>query len=141
MNRINWTQVGVFAAIVLVIFVIGVALLPLVFGWYGGSWAMGPGMMGGQTQGGWCPFCGGTGRSSGGFLGGVFGWVFMLMAIVFPVGLLVLLILGIVWMARVVSRSTAQSASPGQTCPHCGKAVEVDWRACPFCQEDLERLS
>jgi hypothetical protein len=140
MNRINWTQVGVFAAIVVVIFVIGVTLLPLVFGWYGGSSAMGPGMMGGQTQGGWCPFCGGTGRGSGGFFGGMFGWAFMLMAVLFPVGLLVLLILGVVWVARAVSRPTNQSASPGQTCPHCGKAVEVDWRACPFCAEDFERL-
>ena len=140
MNRINWPQVGVFAAIVLVIFVIGVTILPFVFGWYGGSSAMGPGMMGGQTQGGWCPFCGGTGTSSGWGSGGVFAWVFVLMAILLPVGLLVLLILGIVWVARAVSRPTNQSESPGQTCPKCGKAVEVDWRACPFCAEDFEQL-
>jgi len=140
MNRINWTQVGAFSAIVLVIFVIGVTLLPLVFGWYGGSSVMGPAMMGGQTQGGWCPVCGGTGRYSGGFFGGVFGSVFMLMAILFPVGLLVLLILGIVLVARAVSRPTNQTPSSGQTCPKCGKAVAVDWRACPFCGEDFERL-
>ena len=140
MSRINWTHIVAFAAIVLVIFIIGIMLLPLVFGWSGVSWSMGPGMMGGQTQGGWCPFCGGTGTSSGWGFGGVFGWFFMLMAILFPVGLLVLLILGIAWVVRAVSRPTNQTPSSGQTCPKCGKAVEVDWRACPFCQEDLERL-
>jgi F0F1-type ATP synthase assembly protein I len=140
MNRITWRQAVAFVAVVLVTLVIGIMLLPLVFGWYGGAWTMGPGMMGGQTQGDWCPFCGGTGRYQGWGFGGVFGWFFMLGTLLFPLGLLVLLILGIVWVARAVSRPTNQSASPGHTCPKCGKAVEVDWRACPFCAEDFERL-
>jgi hypothetical protein len=140
MSKINWTQVGVFAAVVLVTFVIGIMLLPLVLGWYGGSWTMGPGMMGGRTQGGWCPFCGGTGRYSGWGFGGIFGWVFMFVALLFPVGLLVLLALGIIWVARRVIRPSSQTQSSSPTCPKCGQAVEVDWRACPFCREDLERL-
>lgn len=39
MNRINWTQVGVFAVVVLLVFLIGAGML----GGYGGS---GYGMMG-----------------------------------------------------------------------------------------------
>jgi hypothetical protein len=140
MSRINWTQVGVFASVVLVTFVVGILLLPFVFGWFGGSWAMGPGMMGGQTQEGWCPFCGGTGRFSGGFFGGASTWVFMVMTFLFPVGLLALVIVGVVWVARAVVRSPDQTPSSGQTCPKCGAGIEVDWRACPFCREDLERL-
>jgi uncharacterized membrane protein len=140
MGRVNWTQIVAFVGIVAVVFVVGVLLLPLVFGWYGGSWAMGPGMMGGQTQGGWCPFCGGTGRYSGGFFGGAFAWVLMVMTFLFPLGLLALLVVGIVWVARAAARSSNETHSSGHTCPKCGKAIEVDWRACPFCREDLERL-
>jgi hypothetical protein len=51
-----------------------------------------------------------------------------------------LLILGIIWMARGAIRSPSEPQASGQTCPKCGQAVEVDWRACPFCREDLERL-
>lgn len=140
MSGITWKQVVAFVAIVAVTFLVGILLLPFVLGWYGGSWGMGPGMMGGQPQGGWCPVCGGTGRYPGWGIGGVFGWLFALALMLFPVGLLVLLLLGIVWVARAVFRPTSQTPSPKQTCPHCGKAVEVDWRACPFCQEDLQRL-
>jgi hypothetical protein len=64
----------------------------------------------------------------------------MLIGVLLPVGLLLLLILAIIWVARTVIRPTEQSFSPDQKCPHCGKAVDVDWRACPFCAEDLERL-
>lgn len=135
MNRINWTQVGVFAVIVLAIFLVGITVLPFLFGGYG------RGMMGGGWSEGWCPFCGGTGRSAGGFFGGIFGWLFMLMAMLFPLGLLVLLILGIFWLIRSVSRSTSEVAPPSAlSCPKCGKPVEVDWRACPFCEEKLQGL-
>jgi hypothetical protein len=136
----TWPQIGVFIAVVLVTFVVGLTLLPLIFGWYGVPWAMGPGMMQGGTSEGWCPVCGGTGRYSGGFVGGLFGWVLMFMAILFPLGLLALLGLGIVWVARAVGRPMNHTPSSGQTCPRCGRPVAVDWRACPYCQEDLERL-
>jgi hypothetical protein len=140
MGNINWTRIVAFVAIVAVIFVVGIMLLPLVFGWYGGSWSMGPGMMGGQTQSGWCPVCGGTGRIAGWGSAGIWGWFWMVGIILLPLGLLVLLILGIIWMARGAIRSPSEPQASGQTCPKCGQAVEVDWRACPFCREDLERL-
>ena len=127
MNRINWAQIGVFAAIVLVIFLVGMTVLPFLFGGYGCG-MMGPGM-------------GGRGWSERGFFGSTFGWGFMLIAMMFPLGLLLLLILGIVWLVRSFGRPTSEATPPSvRTCPHCGKAVEVDWRACPFCEEKLQEL-
>ena len=139
MSRTNWMQVGVFAAIVLIIFICGVTILPLLFGGYGGWGMMGPGMMGSEWSGGWCPFCGGTGSYPGGSFGGIFGWLFMLVAMLFPLGLLVLLILGIVWLVRAVSRPQGGIAPSPQACPSCGKPVAGDWRHCPHCGETLER--
>ncbi len=140
MDRIKWTQVGVFAAIVFLIFMVGITVLPFFFGGYGGWGMMGPRMMGGERWGGWWPFCGGTGRSPGGFYGGIFGWLFMLPVMLIPLGLLVLLALGIIWVVRTVGRPSGEAEPSALTCPKCGKAVEVDWRVCPFCEEDLQKL-
>jgi hypothetical protein len=135
MSRVNWTQVAVFVGIVLVIAFAGIMILPILFGGYGGWGMMGPGMMGGWRQeGGWCPFCGGTGRYQGGFLGGLYGWLFMLL----PLGFLVLLILGIIWLVRAVSRPASSTAATPQTCPQCGKPVAADWRVCPHCGSELQ---
>jgi hypothetical protein len=138
MNRINWTQVVAFVAIVLVTFVIGMMLLPLVFGWYGGFRTMGPGMMGGQTQGGWCPSCGGTGRHQGWGFGGMFGWFFTLGTMLFPLGLLALLILGVVWLVRGTSRPHGSAPEAPRGCPECGKPVAGDWHHCPECGHGLD---
>lgn len=139
MSRINWTQVGVFAAVALVIFILGITLLPALVRGYGGWWMMGPGMMSRGWSEGWCPFCGGTGRYPGGFFGVMFGWLFMLVAILFPLGLLVLLALGIVWLVRAVGRLPSGTAPSPHTCPKCGKPVAADWRLCPHCGEELQR--
>jgi len=123
--RINWTQVLVFGAVVLVVFILGVTLLPFLFGGWG---VMGPGMMSG-----WSP-------QYGGWLGGVFGWLFMLVAMALPLGLLVLLILGIVWLARTVGGlgpASGPAPSTARTCPNCGQSVQADWQACPYCGENL----
>jgi hypothetical protein len=131
MNRINWTQVLVFGLVVLVVFLVGVSLLPMLFG--GGYSGMGPGMMGrGGMMGGWCPWCGGTGRfGGGGLLGGLFGVLFMFLGLLIPVGLLALLIVGGVWLVRNMSGTTTPSA-PAETCPDCGRPVEPDWQSCPY---------
>jgi hypothetical protein len=137
MNTINWTQIGVFAAIVLVVFLIGITLLPFLFGGWG---MMGPAMMGSGSSEGLCPFCGGTGRSTGGFFGGIFGWVSILTGMLLPLGLLVLVILGIVWLVRAGSQPPSGTPPAPRACRKCGKPVAVDWRVCPFCEEDLLRL-
>ncbi len=137
MGRINWAQVAVFGAIVLLISLVGIMVLPIVFGGYGGWGPMGQGMMGSWGEGGWCPFCGGTGRSyGGGFFGGVIGWLFVLMMVLFPVGLLALVILGIIWLARTVSRPASRAAP---VCPDCAKPMAADWRACPYCGGRFEK--
>ncbi len=129
MSRINWTQVLVFAAVVLVVFILGITLLSFAFGGWG--------MMGrGGMMGGWCPWCGGTGRFSGGLTGGLFGPLFMLPGLLIPIGLLGLLILGGVWLVRSVGE-TATPPAPTQTCPACGRATQPDWQNCPYCGEEL----
>ena len=129
MSRINWTQVLVFGAVALVVFIIGITLLSFVFGGWG--------MMGGGMMGGWCPWCGGTGRFGGGSLmGGLFGLIFNLLALLIPIGLLGLLVVGGVWLVRNVSRATTPPA-PAKTCPGCGRPTEPDWRNCPYCGAPL----
>ncbi|MFB0536336.1 MAG: hypothetical protein ACETWR_15275 [Anaerolineae bacterium] len=136
MSRINWTQVLVFGLVVLVVFLVGLSLLPMLFG--GGYWGMGPGMMGrGSVMGGWCPWCGGTGQfGDGGLLGGLFGLLFTLLGLLIPIGLLGLLILGGAWLVRSMGRVTAPPA-PAKTCPGCGRPTEHDWQNCPYCGTSL----
>ncbi|MBC8253507.1 MAG: hypothetical protein H8E35_05705 [Ardenticatenia bacterium] len=104
MERINWTQVVVFSVIVLLIFGCGLILLITAFG--GGWGMMGPGMMGGRQSpygdsGGWCPWCGGTGRFSGsGLFGGLAGLLTMGFVLLVPLGLIVLGVLGVIWLVR-----------------------------------------
>ncbi len=137
MNRIDWRQVGVFAAILLVIFLVGITASPLLFGAYRGWGTRGPGMIGRGWSQGWYPFGGGMERYPGGFFGGTFGWLFMLAATLFPVGLLVLLILGIVGLVRILRRPPSEAAPSPQSCLNCGRSVDADWRHCPHCGEEL----
>ena len=108
MNKINWTIV----AIATVAFL----LLASLFGGRGhGGWGMmGPGMMGGW---GFSPF----------------GWVGMIFMWRIPLGVIVLVTLGVV---RAVG-SGNQSALPGQACPSYGHTVQADWRNCPHCGTQL----
>lgn len=120
MNRVNWTQVSVFAVIVLLIFFIGASLL----GGYGGSGyrMMGPGMMGGW---GFAPF----------------GWLGMILMWLVPLGFLTLLVAGIVWLVRHAGPSPALGASeaPPATgaCPSCGRPTQAGWQHCPYCGHSL----
>lgn len=58
MSRINWTQVLVFGFVALIVFLVGLSLLPMFFGGWG---MMG---RGGGMMGGWCPWCGWQGNSA-----------------------------------------------------------------------------
>ena len=111
MNKINWTIVAIAAVAFL--------LLASLFGGRGyGSWGMmGPGMMGGW---GFSPF----------------GWVGMIFMWLVPLGFILLVALGVVWLVRAVG-SGNQSALAGQTCPSCGRTVQADWRNCPHCGTQL----
>ncbi len=101
---------------------VGAAFGPL-FLWGGGpgyQGMMGPGMMGGY---GFAPF----------------GWIGMLLMWVFPLGLLVLVVLGIVWLVRAVGRPTSQPpVAPAKTCPNCARPVQADWQNCPYCGAALQ---
>jgi hypothetical protein len=138
MNRINWAQVLVFGLVALVILLIGISLLPMLLG--GGYQGMGPGTMGRDgMMGGWCPWCGGTGRfGGGGLMGGLFGLLFMLLGLLTVVGLLALLIVGGVWLVRKASGTTTLP-TPAGTCPDCGRPIEADWRNCPHCGASLSK--
>lgn len=135
MDKVNWTQVIVFGGVALLVLLLVLSFLPL--GW-GGGWGpggmMGPGMMGPGMMGGWSGSVGGS--------WGVLGWLFPLIGLLIPVGFLVLLALGGVWLFRQVSApqgpatGRAQTVA-GETCPSCGRAVQADWQLCPYCGQGL----
>jgi len=63
-----------------------------------------------------------------------FGWIGMLLMWVFPLGVLVLVVVGIVWLVNAVSRPKSQTpVAPAKTCPNCARPVQADWRNCPHC--------
>jgi len=111
MNKINWTAVAVFGAVVLLTFLIGASLL-------GGGW----GMMGPAMMGGW-----GVGPLGG--IGMLFMWLI-------PIGLVVLTGLGVARLVRAIGGGAGQSPNPlapARACPSCGRGVQADWRNCPYC--------
>ena len=115
MNKINWAAVVIFSIVVLLVCLAGIGLLG---GWrYGGWGMMGPGMMGGWGMG---PFGG---------IGMIFMWLV-------PVGLVVLVVLGIVWLVRAISAPGGVTPA-ARTCPNCGRPAQADWRTCPYCGQDL----
>ena len=120
MNRVNWTQVGVFAVVVLLVVLIGAGLLGGFGGYNYGM--MGPGMMGG-----W------------GF--GPFGWLGMLFMWIVPLGFLALLVAGIVWLVRAAAGGLPHAGPQAPpvigTCPACGRPTQAGWQHCPYCGESL----
>jgi hypothetical protein len=100
----------------------------------------GPGMMGQNNFG---PNM--MNRSGGGFAGvfhgGIFGGGLMLLGLIFPLGFLVLIVLGIVALFRVLRRPSATvAAAPVSTavCPKCGSTVQAGWTHCAACGAELE---
>jgi hypothetical protein len=58
--------------------------------------------------------------------GGIFGWLVQL-------GVLALIVLGVVWLVGAIR----SNKTPVKTCPKCGKAVQLDWKNCPYCGNKL----
>ena len=64
------------------------------------------------------------------------GLLFMLLGLLIPIGLLGLVILGGVWLARNMG-GTAVPQALARTCPGCSRPTEPDWQHCPYCSEEL----
>jgi len=134
MSKINWTQVAVLGVAALLVVLIGASLLGGYGGWGPGWGMMGPGMPALSPVEG----MGGWGRGWGGWGLGPFGWLGMIFMWLFPLGLLALLILGVVWLIKAVAQPGSQTpAAPGRTCPNCGRPAQADWKNCPYCGTTL----
>jgi len=122
MKTWQWVTIIVVAVAALLV---GAALGPLFL------WGSGPGYQG---------MMGGYGRGMmGGFGFAPFGLIGMLLMWVFPLGLLILVALGVVWLVRAVSRPTSQPpVAPAKTCPNCARPVQADWHNCPYCGAALQ---
>jgi hypothetical protein len=89
----------------------GMRAFPNHRGWGGRYFGRMP-MMGGY---GWMPF-------------GFFGmWLF-------PLAVIALLVLGIIWLVKAVSRPKV----PARVCSNCGRPAASDWSTCPYCGKKLE---
>lgn len=109
----GWT-LGAFTILILLAILLG----SWGWGWRGGwsGWRMhGPGMMWGFAP---------------------FSWLGMFFMILIPLGFLILSVLGIAWLVRVASGSTAAPLID-RSCPNCGKKVQPDWQNCPYCGTPL----
>jgi hypothetical protein len=87
------------------------------------------------------------------FLGrvSVLGWVIRAGALLIPLLLVGLFILAIILLLRTTGRSpvpastapapvtpTPVPANSGYPCPNCGRQVQADWVACPYCGQNLK---
>ncbi|MBI5955371.1 MAG: hypothetical protein HY871_00055 [Chloroflexi bacterium] len=140
MGRSRWLGALVFGLVVLLVFCVGIALLPVLFG---GSGGYGPGYFGGGwgpggMMGGWYP---GGMMGGPGFGLGLFRLLTMAAMVGLPVLFLVLLALGIVWLVKYFSAPQAPGATaavqPSATCKSCQKPVQADWQVCPYCGNKL----
>lgn len=67
---------------------------------------------------------------------GFFGGLLMLL---FSVGLLVLVIVGIVLLVRTLQQPNRETIdSQVKYCNQCGKKIAPDWQVCPYCGEELK---
>lgn len=71
---------------------------------------------------------------------GPWGWLFMALSWLIPLGLLGLLALclaGLVQAALPGREPTAAAPLPGGPCPVCGHPTQTDWHNCPYCGQTL----
>ena len=126
MNIVNWTVVVVTVIIALLVLMFGASLL------------------GGRSYGGW-----GYGLGWGmtlapalrcGASAGVGPWMMggMMFMWLFPIGFLVLTVLGIAWLVRTIGGGNIPPA-PAHACPSCGRGAQADWKNCPYCGAALAK--
>jgi len=119
MNKgLQWT-IGI-SVILIVLAMVFSTIAPYIFpnalgGYgYGMMGGNGHGMMGGYGGFGFMPF--------GGFM------------FLGPILFLGLIVLGVVWLVRALT--PAQTAAT-TLCTHCGKMLQPNWKACPYCGEKV----
>lgn len=78
-----------------------------------------------------------------------YGYIFpfgIILGGLFRLGLLILVVVGIIALIRGLSRSGAPlpppttppaPAVPSRLCPNCNRAVQDDWKLCPYCGHHL----
>ena len=118
MNKtLQWT-IGI-SVVLIVIAMVFSSIAPYMFPntTYG---MMGNGMMGG---------------SGGGMMGGGFGFMpfggFMFLGPILFIGVIVL---GVMWLVRALTPTQPVALT---TCTHCGKTIQPNWKACPYCGEKV----
>jgi hypothetical protein len=143
MNRtIKWI-IGILVGLLLIAAIGAVAYFG--FGrWYG------YGMMGASRFPGWegrgvMPMHPGEFYGRSGFRTGGFFWLGMLPHLVFSLGVLIFIVLGVIYLVRLLGGQHSHVAATPQTpaieatasCSNCGKAVQADWSHCPYCGNPL----
>ena len=107
--KVNWLVVVLFVVIGVLAFQAGVGMV--------GGWGYG-----GRGSGGY----GGWGMMGPWMMGGPF------MMLLWPLGFIVLLVLGITWLVNS-SRGRSGPGEPAGRCPNCGQPVQSDWKHCANC--------
>jgi RNA polymerase subunit RPABC4/transcription elongation factor Spt4 len=128
----KWIVAALVIAGVVVVACILLALLAGALSWRLPGTSV-PHMRGDRMEG-LCPWCGGTeGRTLWGSVAAV---AMVLLAVVLPLGVIALMIVGGIWLVR--SAQSPPSAREGAlVCPSCGEKVEAGWKTCPNCDQKL----
>ncbi len=125
MSRTLQWIIGI-AVVLMVVAIIFSIIAPFFFPRTGGYGMMGPGMMGSGMMGG-------LGLSTFGP-----GMITMLL---WPVLIIGLIVLGVVWLVRNIGMAAAPqppAAAVREACAHCGKPLQPGWKACPYCGEKVD---
>lgn len=118
MERVRWREAAVFGALLLIV-LLAIGLMSPWLG-FAGQWMRGNAGMAGMMSG-------------IGILAGL--WM-----LVTPLAFVAALILLVRWLARPASEHPAGGGTAPASaipCPHCGRFVQVGWRACPYCAGPL----